>query len=486
MANSGEKGTPLKWKETLPAVGDIGEFGKRLVACSLDAAKKTVVLRDQKIEKGTRALVGSRVRLIFNEPLPFHERTVRIKGKETVERYQIDIDDLYQIVLKFDTVLDQLYADYPEWNCSRSRNSPMNMFVIGNSASNANVGNNAAAFSNASHCYLSPQITVAHNYFGFILTSVHEMTHGIDPSPRDPAWGNGFGESIARFSEYTYCPGTGNGYSCINAYYSVLCGHSNRNAYSKESLTYQSRETFIGYNPTFWIFFAARYGMQTYKRLIATGMANIIRTKDLYQGVAQFLNLDKNAFALQWMVDMMTLSFYRSDPIRLANAKRFLLNRDMRKTCVSEDLVWKDSQHNDLEDVQVVTGVSFTGTMKKRKLEAFAFATFDLSYMCRDIIKAAPGSNVHVSVQSVDDSTKENDKNTWALAGIMSYENIVTSNNNNNTLILALPAGQRCTLGVIHSKVAGFVDRNTASGTATAYTINITINNNKQSINNNQ
>jgi hypothetical protein len=466
-----------KWIERVSASfdKDIGALGKRLVECSVETATKSVKLTDQKVEKGTCVLVGDRVRLIFNQdsinPLPKFERTVRVKGKDVREAYAIDINDLSQIVLKFDVVLDQLYRDFPEWNCSRTKASPMNVFIIGNNASNANVQNNASAFSNATHCYLSPQITVAHNYFGFILTAIHEMTHGVDPSPRDGAWGMALGESLARFSEYTYCPGTGNGYTCINAYYSIMSGHVNRYAYSKESLSYANRETFIAYNPTFWIFFAARYGMQTYKRLVSNGLAKVIRTTNLFQGVAHYLGIDKNEFALQWMVDLMTLSFYRADPVRLANAKRYITNRDKTKTCVDNKLIWKDSQHNDLGDVSVTQGVSYTGTMVKRKVEAFALATFDLAHVCRDLLKIQSGTKITVSVQSLDPSA-EPDATSWAIAAVLAHDNIVM--NASDALSMPAPAGS-CILGVIHSKTWGFTDRNTAIGTAMSYRLFIKV-----------
>lgn len=467
-----------KWMEKLPASfnDDIGVLGRKLTECSIEAAIKLVKLIDQKVEKGTHVLVGNRVRLIFNNdsdtPLPKFERTVRVKGRDVQESYSIDTNDLYQIVLKFDVILDQLYIDFPEWNCSRTKASPMNVFIIGNNASNAIVENNAAAFSNATHCYLSPQITVAHNYFGFILTAIHEMTHGIDPSPRDGAWGMALSESLARFSEYTYCPGASNGYACINAYYSINSGHVNRNAYSKESLTYASRGTFIAYNPTFWIFFTARYGMQAYKRLVSNGLANIIKTTNLYQGVAHSLGIDKNALAMQWMTDLMTLSFYRADPIRFANAKRYISNRDKTKICVDDNLVWKDSQHNDLEDVVVTKGTSYTGTMIKRKIEAFALATFDLAYICREQLRVPHGTRIGVSVQSNQCTSTEPDSSTWAIAAIMGHDNVIK--NASNTLSLTVPVGS-CMLGIIHSKTAGFTDRNTAAGTAISYSIHIMV-----------
>lgn len=462
----------IKWieKEAPSFMDDIGDLGRRMRSTCNNKKTHGIQMIEKSVKGGSKILQGNRVRLLFNLPFPTVDKVVKDSnsGKMYRELYTMSLDDAYQIVCKADLALDQLYKDFPDFICNRTNATPLNIMIIHNGTGDTTIGNGVSGMGNNDLCYLSPTICVGHEYLGFMSTIVHELTHGMDPTYRDTTWGQGFGESIARFSEYIYFPGAPQGYTCIERYYQ-MSSNVNLNKYSSESLRYEN-PNYAGYNPTFWIFFEARYGMDAYKKIMSTTMSSIVKTINFYQGVANFLKKDKNTFALEWLSDMMTLSFYKKDAFRQKSAERYLLKGGKGKaTLLSDDLVWKESQHGELGGVRVDPGLSYSGTMTSRKLEAFAFATFDVAAICSKSIRVREGSRINVTITSID-TLRENDQETWAMVAVLGKENTIVSSAT-NTITFSLPLIGKCMLGVTHSKTSSFTNRNTAKGTAVAYNI---------------
>lgn len=411
------------------------------------------VIKDEANEKGKYVVYAKKCRLIFNQPLPEYEVTQKkVKVKKT-----LSVQDALQALCKIDTALTLLSQEY-----EFTKKGWLNVFVIGNGADNAGVEPNASAFSNNTHLYMSVPLVKDHALPGFLSTIVHELGH-VFSNPGllfSQEWGPGIGESFACFFQGYYVLSDTRYYACIDACYSKDT-HVNVNPYGQAGLMYRDFKNFRGYNGSFWIFFVERYGLDAFKRLIKEGaMKKIMTTCSLFQGVSAYLGLDPRTFGGQWLSDLMTAAFYRKDPIRLNMAKKLLGN----KKCLDANLVWKQSQH-DLLQVTTKTATVFEGVMTTKKLEAFAFATFDL-YEILMLMPANMGTHIRVSVGPSSSSNI-----SWLM--VLVTDPTKSTTYLTNTLVIdAIPKQRPFMLGIMHTDTSA-ISLNDTSKSAKEYTIRV-------------
>jgi hypothetical protein len=181
----------------------------------------------------------------------------------------------------------------------------------------------------------------------------------------------------------------------------------------------------------------------------------------LFQGIAEYLRLDLRVFGSHWLSDLMIASFYQKDPLKLTTAKRLLGN----KKCFNANLVWKQSQHDVLQFTHNSNGV-FQGIMIEKKLEAFAFATFDLYAICYDILKLAIDARIGVSI---DLGSKDSN---WLMVLVTDPTKSPKTIISNTIIIDAIPKQRPFMLGIMHTDISN-IKLNDTSKSAKEYTIRV-------------
>lgn len=434
---------------------DLGPIGNAMMTSK---HYESYVIKEEALEKGKCVVYAKWCRLIFNQPLPEYEVT----EKKVKVKKRLTLQDALQALGKIDTAIGILSQEY-EW--PNKRGSWLNVFVIGNGADNAGVEPNASAFSNSTHLYMSVPLVKDHALTGFYTTIVHELGH-VFTNPGllfSQEWGPGISESFSCFFEGYYIPCNTRYYGCIDVCYSMDT-NVHLNPYGQAGLMYRDFKNFRGYNGSFWIFIVERYGIAAFKRLVKEGiMKKIMTTYSLFPGVADYLRVDTKTLASQWLGDIMTASFYRKDPIRLSFATKFLAN----KKCFNANLIWKQSQH-DLLQVSSRSGGVFEGIMVDKKLEAFAFATFDLYTIYADILKATVTTSLNISISTQDSPTPDT---TWLMV-LVTGPNSVTTYTTNIATITAIPKQRPFMLGIMHTDTRN-IALNDTSKSAKSYKIRI-------------
>ena len=424
---------------------------------------KTYEVLSEKIEKGTKVIKGKRAQFIFNEPFNLFKRG------STTEAIPFSSRDAMNLLCKVDTAFERVCTDFSDMpRCNLSTNPLLRVFIMGNKAHDAVVVDNALAYSNNSTLYWSPNILIEMNNIGYLSTVMHELGHVIDPTPLDPNWSHAFKEGFSRYMEFHYYPDMDR-YSFINAFYNGKQAHLN--SFSTNATTYDTSNNMglFRYNPAMWIFFSARYGgVEGIKTMLKSQhINNMVRDKtNVFKGFADYLKLDKNTFAVTWLSDMMTLSFFRKLR-RLASAKRYLPQKTSQNV-VDSDLIWNDSRHG---EVQIVTnnGKLYQMRMTSKKLEAFGFATYDLLKVCK-AAKMAAGSRISITVSAFPQDP--DDASTWVLVVVKGSSDDQITKSTNNVISSSVPSNGPFMLGVMHTKTKNFSGNNSAN-TAISYEIKI-------------
>lgn len=431
---------------------DFGKLGN-LMLSSNEYQNYNVITKN--FEKGKYVVRGQYCRLIFNEPLPVYETLGRIK-----KSLQLDKNDLFIALCKIDCAIGFLLKEFNE-----KRRDLLNVFVIGNGADNAGVQPNAAAFSNNTHLYLTPAIIAEHNKIGFLTTIVHELGH-VFTCPYllfSQEWGPGIGESFACFFEGYFIPGNTSYYAKIDEFYSSD-NHVSLNPYGKSGLVYRDFKKFRGYNASFWIFFVNRFGFEKFVMFIKSGiMKNIMTSKTLWVGVADWLGLSHKVLSQYWLSDLMTAKFYRSDPVTLGFAQRYLGG----KKCFDVGLIWKQSQHSALQQIQIEHGKRYQAKMDDKKLEAFGFATFDLFSICYETLQIEKGSRIEIIING--DQVPDQD---WIIVVVFGA-NDIASTIGNKLVIDRLADKRPLMLGIMHTDIDMIESFNDTSKTISGYHMTI-------------
>jgi len=413
---------------------ELGTIGNAMMSCK---DYESYVVKEECVEKGKYVIYAKKSRLIFNQPLPQYEITDN-KTKQKMTK-QLTMDDMSKITCKIDTALVLLCKEYEYVN-----NSYLNVFIIGNGADNAGVEPNASAFSNITHMYLNVLLAKDHDMLGFYSTICHELGHAFT-SPcmlYSQEWGPGIGESFATFFEGYYIPGNPRYYACIESMMNNTYGYLN--PYGKSGLMYNDFKNFRGYNPCVWIFLVSRYGLDSFKQLLKSGiLKQQMTSKSLFQIIANHLKVDIKDLAAMWLEDLMTTRFHRKDPIRLEFAQKFLAN----KKCYDKNLTWKQ-ESSFASDVNIYRG--------DNKVEAFGTTYIDLF----DKIKVG-GKGVTITL----------DGDGWVMCVVQGPDKTITAKSNTIT-ITEIPTQRPFMLGITHTNFTN-AKLNDTTGTATEVRINI-------------
>lgn len=400
--------------------------------------------KQERIENASKVMyANNKIRLAYNLPLPTYEQSI---NKKTVKK-QLTETNIQTMLCMLDELYVRMCVDMATDECKRRE--PVNMFIMDNQADAAKTPiRPAGALSGVSRIIWNPS-SFEGTELGLLAIATHEMTHVIAAHANDSKWGAGIAEGLANFMANYYLPGDTNAYWTPGFMYSNEKQLRYMNPYSKEAMDYNA--TLIrAYNSSFWWFMHGRYGgIESIKNFFNRQAIKTMTAQNVpfWMGMAQHLGVSASALAAYWLGDLLTLAWFRKDPMRYTLARKYV-----NKNVISQEvLVFKQFDNGSLSKSVTSNGLSFAGKATSFKLEAFGFAAYDLNAICFGDMKLQSGAKISIRVTSLPAAA--DDGSTWVMALVTGPEAVQYVTGNTVT-VGPIPSTKPFVLGVMHTKMS--------------------------------